>query len=126
LATVPRDAFRGIGSTAATTPFSLAFNQCPAGYQSIGYSFAPTTQVLDAARGVVALAASSTATGVGLQLAQRDGTPVSFGRIYPLSDYDPQRVGNYAVPLQASLIQMSPTVTSGTVRSAVTFTLDYK
>lgn len=126
LPTVPRNVFKGIGSIAATTPFNLSFNHCPAGYRSIGYSFAPTTQVLDASRGVVALAASSTAAGVGIQLARGDGTPVAFGTVYPLADYDPRRIGSYVVPLQASLYQVSPTVTSGTVRSAVTFTLDYK
>src|SRR5690606_39893779 len=47
LPTVPRNVFKGIGSIAATTPFNLSFNHCPAGYRSIGYSFAPTAQVLD-------------------------------------------------------------------------------
>jgi len=124
--TVSSHAFRGVGGTAATTPFKLAFNNCPAGFRSIGYSFAPTTSVLDAARGVVALAASSTATGVGVQLAREDGSPVAFGTVYPLTDYDPGRVGSYVVPMQASLYQTDATVTPGSVRSAVTFTLDYK
>ncbi|HYG45708.1 MAG TPA: hypothetical protein VEA17_22505, partial [Bordetella sp.] len=50
--TVSLTAFSGIGSTTATRPFNLAFNNCPGGYQSIGYSFAPTTRVLNAAQGV--------------------------------------------------------------------------
>jgi len=123
---VALSAFSGIGSTTATRPFNLAFNNCPAGYQSIGYSFAPTTSVLNAAQGVVALASSSTATGIGIQLAKGDGTPVTFGTVYPLAGYDPTRAGSYTVPMQASLYQTEPTVSPGTVRSSVTFTLDYK
>src|SRR5690606_39258910 len=126
LPTVPRNGFQGIGSIAATTPFNLSFLHCPARYGRIGYSFGPTAQVLDAMRGVVALAASCRVAGVGLHRARGDGTPVAFGTVYPLADYDPRRMGSYVVPLQPSLYQVSPTETSGTVRSAVTFTLDYK
>ncbi|MCD0502950.1 fimbrial protein [Bordetella petrii] len=123
---VSSGAFNGIGSTAATTPFNLAFSNCPAGYQSIGYSFAPTTSIVDAAQGVVALAPPSTAAGIGVQLARGDGTPVTFGTVYPLTEYNPAQEGSYLVPMQAALYQTGATVTPGTVRSSVTFTLDYR
>ncbi len=124
--TVAASLFRGVGSLVATTPFDLRLNNCPAGYDSIGYSFAPTTRVVNAAQGVVALAASSTARGVGIQLADRAGQPLAFGTVYPLTDYDASMVNSHVVPLQASLYQIAATVSSGSVRSAVTFTLDYR
>ncbi|WP_114194988.1 fimbrial protein [Edaphovirga cremea] len=121
--------FRGVGTTTARTGFDLAFNQCPTGLVSIGYSFAATTSVVDSTNGVVAMNSSSTATGVGVQLLDGNMAPIVFNTRYPLAVYDPslpKANSNYRVPMTAGLYQTGGQVTSGTVSSAVTFTLNYK
>jgi len=118
--------FNGVGSVAGRKAFELAFNQCPAGLASIGYSFAATTQVLDAANGVVAPNATSSAGGVGIQLLRGNNLPVTFGTIYLLDNYDSSAKANYRVPMQAGLFQVGNTVTAGTANTAITFTLNYK
>ncbi|RDL17157.1 fimbrial protein [Serratia fonticola] len=118
--------FNGVGSVAGRKAFELAFNQCPAGLASIGYSFAATTQVLDAANGVVAPNATSSASGVGIQLLRGNNLPVTFGTIYLLDNYNSSAKANYRVPMQAGLFQVGNAVTAGTANTAITFTLNYK
>ncbi len=118
--------FNGVGSVAGRKAFELAFNQCPAGLASIGYSFAATTQVLDATNGVVAPNATSSAGGVGIQLLRGNNVPVTFGTIYLLDNYDSSAKANYRVPMQAGLFQVGNAVTAGTANTAITFTLNYK
>ncbi|WP_058913363.1 fimbrial protein [Entomohabitans teleogrylli] len=118
--------FTGIGSSAAKTHFDLRFNSCPPNMNSIDYSFAATTPILDASNGVVALNAASTADGVGIQLLREDSTPVTFNSLYRLDSYSPTYGGNYTVPLIAGIYQTDNAVSAGSVHSAVTFTLNYK
>ena len=119
-------AFKGVGSRAGITDFSLSFNNCPSGLNSIGYSFAPTTSVADASQGVVKLDVASTAKGIGIQLMNEGSEPVQYGTVYPLKNYDPLITGNYRVPLKASLYQIDPIVAAGKVKGTVTFTMSYK
>ena len=124
--TVVLGAFTGIGSTAGMTPFELKFDNCPAGLNSIGYYFSPTTDVIDPANGVFSLDAGSTAQGVGIQLLTEDSTPVVFNSTYILSDYNPSSINSYTVPLKAAIYQTGESVMAGEVQGSVTFTLDYK
>lgn len=120
--------FSGAASSAGTTPFDLRFNNCPAGFHSVDYYFTPTTSILDVAAGVVALDDSSTASGIGIQLTQADRTALRFGmsNIYRLA-YDPNVAGSYSVPLQAAYYQLGAApASSGTVRTSITFTADYR
>lgn len=126
LPTVATSAFSGVGSTGAQTSFSLGFNNCPAGLGSVGYSFAATSTLVNAGQGVVALAGSATATGLGLQLLSDAGAPVNFGTEYSLSSYDNTQLRSYTVPMIARLYQTGSTVTSGSVSASVTFTLTYR
>lgn len=119
--------FSGIGYTAARTDFNLNFTKCPEGLSSISYLFTPTTAIIDNANGVFALASTSTASGVGIQLLDDQNIPLSFNKAYLLTDYDTaQDNANYTVPLRAGLYQTAKNVSSGDVRGAVTFTLVYK
>lgn len=118
--------FTGVGTVAGRKAFNLVFNQCPAGLSSIGYSFAATTPVVDAANGVVAPNATSTASGVGIQLLRDNNTPVTFGTVYLLDNYDASAKANYTVPMQAGLFQIGNFVTAGSANTAITFTLNYK
>ncbi|HGA3108488.1 TPA: fimbrial protein [Enterobacter hormaechei] len=124
---VSRSEFKNIGYTAARTDFSLKLNECPQGLSSISYYFEPTTTILDKTNGVFAMASSSTASGVGLQLLNENDVPITFNTAYLLSDYDPNKnKANYSVPLRAGIYQTENNVSSGTVSSAVTFTIVYK
>lgn len=126
LVTVPASSFTGIGSTAATQPFSLLLANCPSRMNSIGYSFAPTTAVLDEANGVVALDDTSTARGVGIQLTDSNNRPIKFGTVYILEEYNWVSARDYHVELEASLYQTETHMSGGSVSSAVTFTMDYR
>ena len=123
-------AFSGTGSVAALTPFNLLFNDCPAGMNSISYRFNATTSILNAAKGVVALDPTATAKGVGIQLLTANSTPIVFspatGSTYKLDSYNPSIRGSYTVPLLAGIYQVSSQVTAGSIKGAVTFTLDYR
>ena len=123
---VSASAFKGIGSRAGTTDFTLSFNNCPAGLNSIGYSFSPTTSVADPINGVVRLNAASTAKGIGIQLMNDTGTPVNYGTVTPLKNYDPLISGNYRVRLKTALYQIDSAVAAGKVKGAITFTMSYK
>lgn len=118
--------FTGIGSTGARTSFNLNFNQCPPGYNSIGYQISPTTSILDSTQGVAAMNASSTASGLGIQLLTSEDKPIIFNNTYNLSDYDPTVTANYVVPLKAGLYQTESKVGSGSVSGTFTYTLNYK
>lgn len=121
-------AFSSPGTTAARKDFELTFNRCPAGWASISYTFAPTTSIVSGTSGgVVTLDASSSATGVGIQLLMGDNTPVTYNSPYPLIGYDTNvQNATYKIPMAARLYQIGQTVTPGTANSAVTFMLNYK
>ncbi|QNP47707.1 fimbrial protein [Diaphorobacter aerolatus] len=85
--------FSGVGRTAARKDFELKFENCPLGFGGINYSFSPTTSVLDAANGVVALSGASTASGVGVQFMHSQNEPLQFGKAYQLGEYSPWWAG---------------------------------
>ena len=124
--TVPISAFTGIGSTAGVTSFNLSFNNCPAGFNSIGYTFSPTTSIADAGQGVVTLSTTSTAKGVGIQITTNDNTPIQYGSVYNLENYDPFNTKSYTVPFKAALYQYESQASAGSIKGAVTFTMTYK
>ncbi|WP_411703875.1 fimbrial protein [Edaphovirga cremea] len=69
------------------------------------------------------------AGGVGVQLLDKKMDPITFGTQYILDTYDPslpKANSNYKVPLTAGLYQTQARVTSGSVNTAVTFTMSYK
>jgi len=126
LGTTPVASFAGIGTTAARTPFNLSFQNCPAGLASIDYSFTATTSVLNATNGVVALDSSATAKGVGIQLLTGAGNAVQFGTSYPLTAYNPNQKASYTVGMQAGYYQTAASVSAGSARTGVSFTVTYK
>ncbi|WDH19992.1 fimbrial protein [Pseudomonas chlororaphis] len=126
LPTTTVNQFIGVGSIVALTPFNLSFNDCPSGLNSIGYHITATTNILDAANGVIALDASSTASGVGIQFLTGDESPLKFDTQYSLADYDPTAKHSYTVPLKAGLYQTEGVVTAGSAKASITYTLNYK
>lgn len=124
---VSRSEFTGVGFTAARTDFALTLTQCPAGLASISYLFTPTTTILDNSNGLFSPDATSTASGVGIQLLTDQDIPLNFNTAYLLSSYDPAvNNANYTVPLRAGLYQTAGSVSSGSISGSVTFTLSYK
>ncbi len=122
----PRDTFTGIGSNVGETPFNLLFNNCPAGLSRIQYTLAPTTTVINAADGVVALNAASTARGLGIRVSQGNGTPLQLNTGYQVESYDPSQAGNYRVGLRAGYRQTEANVVAGSAATALTMSVLYR
>ena len=120
--------FQGINTAMSTSPLavSIAVNACPAGMSSIGYEFEATTAVLNAAGGVVALDASSTATGVGIFVTDGSGSAIQFGTPYTLSSYSSSTGGSYTIPLQVGYYQTAASITPGSANTSLMFTMTYQ
>ncbi|WP_420997116.1 fimbrial protein [Cupriavidus sp. 30B13] len=142
--------FSGAGSATPWKGFDIRLQDCPAFHgaaasvsydngvsnvgttaNQLGFVLTPVTQVVDAAKGIVALSAGSEARpaagGVGLQIATQAGTPVTYGSVMP-SGIAPAAAegGSYTIPLQARYVQTGESVTPGRADTSVMFTIDYK
>ncbi|WP_017917872.1 fimbrial protein [Burkholderia gladioli] len=117
--------FKGVGSSTSPVSFSVKVNSCPSGFQSIGYQFNPTSQVVDAANGVIALTPDSTASGIGLKITDANDKPLLYNSTYSLSEYNTSTGGSYTIPLKASYYQISPTVNPGSANAAIVYILNY-
>jgi major type 1 subunit fimbrin (pilin) len=94
---------------------------------SITYRIDPVTAVVNAAKSVVALDASSSATGVGVQLLDGTGTqPFPLQTWTTFTGYDAATGGDYTIPLNARYYQTAATVTTGMANSSMTFTMQYQ
>ena len=118
--------FKGIGSTTPAADVNIGLSSCPAGLNAIQYQFTPLTAILDGSNGVLALSADSTATGIGVQVKDRNGSPLKFNTPYTLANYDKTTGGTYTIPLTASYYQTSSPVKPGTANSLLTFTMSYQ
>lgn len=147
--------FQGVGSTTNWIKTNLELKDCPAFYgfydasntaqlfnwdqggasnipaptsNAISAYFAPNTEIVDSANGIMSIdtAVPSSASGVGIQLGWGDGSPVpinlSMAQVLTLP-----RDGrsNISVPLYARYIQTDTTITPGRADGKVTFTLSY-
>ena len=117
--------FQGAGTTLAPVNFSIALNECPAGISKVSYQLVPNTQILDAARSVIALDADSTAKGVGLQLLTNAGNPLPLKTNIQFGGYS-KLGGNFNIPLKAAYRQTESAVGPGTANSSVTFVMSYE
>jgi len=124
----PKTEFTGVNAKTALVPFTIKLNSCPAGMTSIKYRIDPATTVQIPAQSVVALDATSTATGVGIQLLDGAGAvhPLGSGTDRLFSGYNPATGGDYTIPLQARYYQTSTSVTSGHANTTMTFTMTYQ
>ncbi|WP_223997674.1 fimbrial protein [Burkholderia gladioli] len=117
--------FKGVGSSTSPVSFSVKVNSCPSGFQSIGYQFNPTSQVVDATNGVIALTPDSTASGIGIKITDANDKPLLYNSTYSLSEYNTSTGGSYTIPLKASYYQISPTVNPGSANAAIVYILNY-
>ncbi|MFP3534116.1 type 1 fimbrial protein, partial [Burkholderia sp. SIMBA_042] len=60
LPSVQHNVFNGIGSTAGATDFQVQLNNCPAGYNRIGYQVAPLDDVVAGTQGGMQLRPDAT------------------------------------------------------------------
>lgn len=119
-------AFSGRGSTTPAVNFNVAIKNCPAGMSQVKYEISAPDGIVDASNGVMALAASSTAKGVGIRLTDSNDRALKFNSQYTLSSYKAATGGTYSVPLRASYYQTgSGAVTSGTANGSLVFILSY-
>lgn len=115
----------GIGSTAGVRDFNIKVNNCPKGYNRVGYTLEPMGGVVDTP-GVLPLATDSTAKGVKIRLTDRNGVAARFGTSIKVDEYNKATGGSYMIPMQASYIQTEATITPGTVKGAISLRLDYQ
>ncbi|OCS49250.1 fimbrial protein [Ralstonia pickettii] len=115
----------GVGSIAGESDFQIRINNCPKGYNRVGYTLEPMGGVADSP-GVLPLSADSTVKGVKIRLADRDGVAAQFGTSIKVDDYNKTTGGSYAIPMQASYVQTEAAVTPGSVKGAVSLRLDYQ
>jgi type 1 fimbria pilin len=140
---------KGVGTTtSAWVDVPVALNNCPAFFgvfrgaltndsgvtqrstaNAISYRVDPVTSVVNAAQGVMALqplAGTTTATGIGIQMANAANSPVSYGTTVNSGLALNQTNGsNYTIPLKARYYQTAATPTAGQANGAATITLIY-
>ena len=105
------------------------FRTAAANANQLRYLVDSTTAIIDAGRSIMALrnaGAPGTATGMGIQVALANETPVVFGRLRAsgLSLTDVSGT-SYTIPLKARYIQTSPDVAPGVADGQATVTLIY-
>lgn len=118
--------FKGPGTFTAMTAFNVALKSCPAGINRVSYQIDAATPILNAARSLVALDSSSTATGVGVQLLDGSGNVFPLGTPKNLGGYSTSQGGDYAIPFNARYYQTGAAVGAGSANTAMTFTMSYE
>ncbi|MGA3248994.1 MAG: fimbrial protein [Paraburkholderia sp.] len=128
LPTVNTKAFGGVGSVAASQPFALKFS-CASGSK---LSMVLTDNVNPSnVSNTLQLTAESTAKGVGIQVLNPSGSPISFGPDSAAPGGTNQwSIGNapdgpLTVPLTARYISTG-NVSAGSVKALATFTMSYQ
>ena len=107
--------------TAASAHFSINLLQCSKN-RTIKTMFHSTASALDANQGIVGPDASSTTTGVGVQILDSSNTPVvldTYGTPVPTMD------GSISLRYNARMVSPGHNATPGDFHATVTFTLQY-
>lgn len=117
---------RGVSTTAGATPFSLVINDCPQGFNRIGYSIQPVGGTMSEGSGTLPLLAGSSATGLSIRIVDAADIPLQSGVSLPVNEYDKSTGGSYRIPMSASYVQTSGKVTPGSVRAGMLILLDYQ
>ncbi|WJV25933.1 fimbrial protein [Pseudomonas chlororaphis] len=115
-----------IGSTAGAQSFQIQVNNCPKGYNRIGYTLDPVGGVIENSPGVLPLAGGSTASGIKIRVENAQGTPATMGSSITVDGYSKAAGGSFVIPMQASYIRTDTVATPGTVNGAMTVFVDYR
>lgn len=126
---VARSAFKGVGSSAGATPFTLDF-QCDAGADA-RFNITDVTQENNASD-ALGLLGDSTASGLGVRLLH-EGSTVHLASShmfdqgesdFPLLNLEDNET-TISVPFAAEYLQTQDSVTAGTVQAQAVVTIDY-
>ncbi|MCP1172769.1 fimbrial protein [Ralstonia chuxiongensis] len=117
--------FKGVGTSLAPVNFSINLKECPSAISKVSYLLKPNTQIVDATQTVVALDAGSVAKGVGLQVLNQNGKPVTLNETVVYSEYD-KVGGNFSIPFKAAYYQTAPVVEAGSANSSLTLVMSYE
>ncbi|KWK69919.1 fimbrial protein [Burkholderia ubonensis] len=124
---VQQNAFSGVGSTTGTVDFQLRLNNCPAGYNRIGYQLSPLDGAVAGSPGTLQLRPESTAAGVGIRIDDgMTGSPLPLQHSITVTGYNKNTGGSPSIPLRASYIQTDTMIKGGSVRAAAQVLLDYR
>ncbi|WP_231103253.1 fimbrial protein [Pseudomonas chlororaphis] len=115
-----------IGSTAGTQSFQIQINNCPKGYNRIGYTLDPVGGVIANSPGVLPLAGGSTASGIKIRVENAQGAPATMGSSITVDGYSKAAGGSFVIPMQASYIRTDTVAKPGTVNGAMTVFMDYR
>lgn len=115
-----------VGSTAGTKSFQIQINNCPKGYNRVGYTLDPIGGVIVNSPGVLPLAGGSTASGIKIRVENAQGTPATMATSITLDGYRKAEGGSFVIPMQASYIRTDTVATPGTVKGAMTVFMDYR
>ncbi|MEJ8856434.1 fimbrial protein [Variovorax robiniae] len=117
-----------VGSTVGVQSFQLSLT-CPAGIKvamTLSDSVTPANRT-----STVTLAPASTAKGIGIQIINKDANPILMGPDSPAAGNMNQWVvgssvpGTFNIPLAARYIRTG-TISGGTVKALVTYTMSYQ
>jgi type 1 fimbria pilin len=129
--------FSGKGSASTAVEFDIPLHGClgetgntyewnyfRGNYANLKLDPAQGAQVVDAAQGLLGLKPGSTASGVGVQVLQPDGTPMVLGQEIRLNRITN---GTTLVPLKARYVQTTDqSPEPGSATSAAHFTVTYQ
>ncbi|WP_235362711.1 fimbrial protein [Burkholderia sp. A9] len=119
--------FNGVGSTAGATDFQVQLNNCPAGYNRIGYQLAPLDDVVVGTPGGMQLRPDAKATGIGIHIADAaTGQPLTLRTSHTVTNYNRATGGSPSIPLRASYLQTGAKIGGGSVHAAAQVLLDYQ
>lgn len=122
---ISRGSFKGIGSTAGDRPFNIKLN-CQRGENAQNTILLNMQASADPSNsaGVMQLTQSAgVATGVGIQILDKNNQPVVFGSAAAVG---PSADIQYVVPFTARYYQTTGTVTTGSANGSATFTIEYQ
>lgn len=123
---MPIHRFSGVGKTMGSTNFSIRLNNCPAGYNRVGYLVTPMGGADPNLPGVLPLRSGSTAEGFRIKLTNGNDVPVAFDTSTKVTDYSKSTGGSYSIPLVASYLQTDAATKVGKLDSAIQVLLDYQ
>ncbi|ATM75901.1 MULTISPECIES: fimbrial protein [Serratia] len=116
------------GSTSEKKRFSIELSECSAsGLSTIAYTLTPLNNIIDANQAVMGInTMKGAAKGIGVQILDHNGVPVSFNNVTNVSSFVPGSQ-SVTIPFQAAMYRTSSEpVATGIVRSPLTFTMTYR
>ncbi|MBT2372332.1 fimbrial protein [Pseudomonas fluorescens] len=120
--------FSKVGSTARTVKFNIHLSGCQSGINNVTYALlaTSTSPPIDYQKGTVALRNDQrSAKGIGLQLMNGAGEPISLYKRYPFNGFIPNST-SFNIPLSAAYYRLADDKPkAGTADASVTFEMEY-